>query len=233
MTFSTLRRLAALAAALLLGLAPAQELSADEVLEHVKSEAETLQDAQFTVTGSLTDADGTTLPLELYVQTIPGAKAARADIVQPDALADNAIVLAGDAVYNYTFLTNQVTIFPADDPDALGGLFPEGNVDEGFDLTFNPEQLFRGWQASVTGYADTPLGPAYQLRFVNDEAGALVAYVDATILDGSWVPYTLGFFNAEDKELVSLMITDFVRDQGLEPARVTELPADAEVIDER
>ena len=70
MTFSTLRRLAALAAALLLGLAPAQELSADEVLEHVKSEAETLQDAQFTVTGSLTDADGTTLPLELYVQTI-------------------------------------------------------------------------------------------------------------------------------------------------------------------
>lgn len=225
--------LAALALALLLGLAMAQELSADEVLENVKSEAETLQDAQFTVTGSLTDADGSTLPLELYVQTIPSAKAARADIVQPDVLADNAIVLSGDAVYNYTFLTNQVMVFPADDPDALGGLFPEGNSSEGFDFTLNPEQLFRGWQASVTGYLDTPLGPAYAMRFTNDEAGALVAYVEATILDGSWVPYTLSFYSAEEQELASLTITDFVRDQGLEPARVTELPADAEVIDER
>ncbi len=215
------------------GLALAQDLSAEAILENLRVSAESLQDAQFTLTGSLVDEGGTELPLEIYVQTIPAAEAARADIVQPDALADNAIVLKDDAVYNYTFLTNQITIFPADDPDALGGLFPEGNVGEGFDMTFNPEQLFRGWSATVEGYRESELGNVYDLRFVNEEADALVAYVEVAILDESWTPYSLAFYSAENEPLANLVIEDFARDQGLEPAEVTYLPDDAEIIDER
>lgn len=211
----------------------AQDLSAEQLLENLHTSAESLQDASFTLRGSLTDVDGSVLPLEIYVQAIPDLRAARADIVQPDALADNAIVLAGDTVYNYIFLTNQVTLFATDDPDALGGLFPEGNVDQGFDMTFNPEQLFRGWTSSVQGYGESPLGNVYEMRFVNEEPGALVSYVDASILDGSWVPYTLEFYDEAGQELVSLIIEDFQRDLGLEVDEVTYIPEDAEVIDER
>lgn len=217
----------------LLSVGGAQNLSNDEVLANMKTAADTLQDASFVLTGNLSDQDGTEIKLEVKAQVIPGSKAARAEFIQPDALADNFIVLNGDAVYNYVFLTNQATIFPADDPDALGGLFPQGNVDQGFDFTFNPEQLFRGWRSSVEGYGESPVGNVYNMRFVNEEPDALVAYVDAAIVDDEWRPYTMTFYNAEDTVLVNLTLQDFVRDQGLDPAEVTYIPADAELIDER
>lgn len=211
----------------------AQDLSSDEVLANLKTAAESLQDASFVLTGNLTDPDGTEIALEVDVQVIPGIKAARAEFIQPDALADNFIVLNGEAVYNYVFLTNQATIFPTDDPDALGGLFPEGNVDQGFDFTFNPEQLFRGWSSSVEGYSESPAGNVYEMRFVNEEPDALVAYVDAKIVDGEWRPYTMTFYSSEDTVLAALTLNNFARDQGLDPTEVTYIPDDAELIDER
>ena len=216
----------------LAGLSHAQ-LSSDEVLANLKTAAETLQDASFLLTGNLTDPDGTQIALEVQVQVIPDVEAARAEFIQPDALADNFVVLDGDAVYNYVFLTNQATIFPTDDPDALGGLFPGGNVDQGFDFTFNPEQLFRGWTASVTGYGESPVGNVYNMRFVNEEPDALVAYVDTSIVEAEWRPYILTFYSPEDTVLAQLTLEDFARDQGLDAGEVTYIPNDAELIDER
>ena len=214
-------------------LGEAQNLSSDEVLANMKTAAETLQDTSFVLKGNLTDPDGTEIALEVDVQVVPAVKAARAEFIQPDALADNFIVLNGDAVYNYVFLTNQATIFPTNDPDALGGLFPEGNVDQGFDFTFNPEQLFRGWTVSIMGYGDSPVGNVYEMRFVNEEPDALVAYVDAKVVDGEWRPYTMTFYNPENAVLAAITLTDFTRDQGLDADEVTYIPADTELIDER
>ena len=212
----------------------AQDLSNDEILANMKTAADSLQDASFVLTGNLTDQDGTEIKLEVNVQVVPGAKAARAEFLQPDALADNFIVLNGDAVYNYTFLTNQATIFPADDPDALGGLFPQGNVDQGFDFTFSPEQLFRGWTSSVTGYGESPAGNVYKMHFVNEEPDALVASVDAEVVESaSGGPTLITFYNAEDKVLADITLNDFARDQGLDAGEVTYIPPDAELIDER
>ncbi|CAN5886588.1 outer membrane lipoprotein carrier protein LolA [soil metagenome] len=222
-----------LSALLVVSFGHAQDLSSDEVLANLKTAAETLQDASFLLTGNLTDPDGTQIALEVAVQVLPSVKAARAEFIQPDALADNFIVLNGDAVYNYVFLTNQATIFPTDDPDALGGLFPDGNVDQGFDFTFNPEQLFRGWTSSVTGYEESPVGNVYTMRFVNEEPDALVVYVDASIVEAEWRPYTMTFYSPEDEVLVDLTLEDFARDQGLDPTEVTYIPDDAELIDER
>ena len=223
----------ALLASLLLASAYAQDLSADEITANMKAAGESLQDASFTVTGSLVDPDGTEIQLEVITQVIPGAKAARAEFLQPDALADNFIVLNDEAVYNYTFLTNQATIFTTQDPDALGGLFPEGNVDEGFDFTLDPNQLLRGWEAEVQGYSESPVGNVYEMRFFNEEAEAIVSYVDATIVDGAWYPYTLAFFDVDDTELIDLTVQDYTQDQGLDAEDVTYIPDDAELIDER
>ena len=142
-------------------------------------------------------------------------------------------MLDGEAVYNYVFLTNQVTVLPADDPDALGGLFPEGNVDQGFDFTFDPNQLFRGWSASVESYGDSPVGSVYTMRYTNAEAAAIVSYVEAQIVDEQWFPYTMTFYDQDGEQLAKLILEDFVRDQGLDPGEVTYVPDDAEIIDER
>lgn len=106
--------------------AVAQDLSADEVLTKLEERSTSLTDAYFLLTGTVFDADTQEYALEVDVQFIPGEELARADIYQPDALADNFIIADGNTVYNYLFVTNQVTILNADDPQALGDLLPEG-----------------------------------------------------------------------------------------------------------
>src|SRR5690606_7443853 len=108
-------------------LAAAQEaLPVETVLDNVTTAATELEDGAFLLTGRVIDADGTEFPLEIEIQVMPQLNLASAYIVQPDALADNQIVLDGDSVYSYSFLTHQVTVFDADDPDALGGRLPAG-----------------------------------------------------------------------------------------------------------
>ena len=211
----------------------AQTLSADDILNELKTAADTLQDARFVVTGELNGLSDSPTPLELNVSVVPGVKAAKVEFIQPTELADNFIVMNGEDVYNYVYLTNQVTIFSADDPEALGGLFPEGNSDQGFDFTFNPEQLFRGWSASVEGYRETPEGGVYDMRFVNEEPAASVTYAEASIVAELWYPLSITFYGLEDETLLALNIEDFERDQGLDPEDITYIPDNAEVIDER
>jgi outer membrane lipoprotein-sorting protein len=221
--------LAATSLVLLAAPVSAQQLTADEVLDNIQREAEATEDASFLLTGRLIDPDGTAIALEVEVEVIPGERAARASFIQPDALADNVIVFDDDAVYNYLFLTNQVTVFDADDPDALGGLLGAGEEAEAPSLTLDLEKLFAGWDASVVGYENG----AYRLRLDNKEQGATLDHVLATVQEGTWVPTRLVLMGEGDKMVAELFIEDFRRDQGLSVADVTYIPEDAEVIDER
>jgi outer membrane lipoprotein-sorting protein len=157
---------------------------------------------------------------------------ASAYILQPDALADNILVLDGDTVYNYTFLTHQITVYDADDPDALGGLIGAGEDGE-IQATFDLEQLFSGYEASRVGEADTPEGPADVVRLDNVEEGATVAWVEATIPAATSLPYRLEMHGQDDRLLAELRFEQLRTDVGLSPEEVAYLPEDAEVIDER
>lgn len=221
--------LLALLLALTAGGAVAQDLSAQEVLDNLEREVEATEDATFLVTGRLVDADGTSINLEVDVEVIPSAQVARANFYQPDALADNVIVLDGDAVYNYIFLTNQVTVFDANDPDALGGLLGSGEDGEGVPLTLDLNQLFRGWEPSVEGYEDG----RYRMRLDNLEEGAALGHVLGTIDDTTWQPTELRLFDSDGNIVAELFIEDFESDVGLSPEDVAWIPEDAEVIDER
>ena len=220
---------------LLVSVSLAQNLSDDEILTNLKTSAETLQDASFVLTGNLIDPDGTKIPLELNVSMITDAEVARAEFIQPDALADNFIVVDSQAVYNYVYLTNQATIFNSGDPDALGGLFPEARdeVEERFDFNISLEELYAGWEMSVTGYEESPAGNVYVLRFDNIEEDVIIDHVIARFVDESWHPYALDFFGEDERQLANLVFNDFVQDQGLNPDDLTYIPADAELIDER
>ncbi len=226
------RALAALALLLVSSLVAVAQEDADAVLDRVAATAEALEDATFLLTGRLIDADGTEIALELEVQTIPERRVASVYVLQPDALADNIVVLDGDAVYNYTFLTHQVTVFDADDPDALGGLVgadAEGELEVSFDL----QQLFSGYRASVTGQSDTPEGPATVIRLDNLEEEVRIAWVEATIPDATLLPYRIELYDHDDGLLAELRFENLRTDVGLAAEDVTYLPDDAELIDER
>lgn len=227
--------LALLAILLLAPLASAQEGDADALLAEVTAAAEAIEDAAFLLTGHLVDPDGTEIPLELEMQIVPPAEVASAYVLQPDALADNIIVLDGDTVYNYTFLTNQVTVFDAGDPDALGGLFggaaePE---EESFEFTFDLDRLFAGYETSVVGPAEGAEEPATVLRLDNVDEDAAIARAEAVIVDATSLPSRIELFDPSGDTLAVLNVEDLRTDVGLDPDEVTYLPEDAEVIDER
>ncbi len=207
----------------------AQSLSEDEVLERLRESAESLQDASFVLMGKLYDTDGTEISLEIDVQVIPAAEVARAEFFQPDALADNFIVVDGDRLYNYVFLTNQASLFEVGDPDALGGLLPMTGEGGGFDFTLDIASLFGGWDSSVTAYS----AGIYQMRFDNKEAEVAIAYVEARIREDIWFPVELVFVSPEGRTLAELKFDRVQLDTGLDPEDVRFIPDDAEIIDQR
>ena len=221
--------------ALLTPFAFAQNLSADEILANLEERSTSLQDASFLLTGTLFDTDGQEIALEVEGQFIPGEELAKAYFLQPDALTDNFIIADGNTVYNYLFVTNQVTILNADDPEALGGLLPEGEATGSVNLTPNLGRFFSSdnWDATVEGYEDTPDGPVYRMRFNNVDESANIGYVEATVLDSEWLPQTLNFVQRSGDPLAELQFGDYALDTGLDPAELRDIPQDAERIDQR
>ena len=225
--------LAALALALALPLATAQELDVTTVLDNVTAAARALDDASFLLTGKLVDADGTTITLEIEIEVVPPESLARAYIVQPDALADNEIVLDGAAVYTYTILTNQVMIFDADDPDALGGLLPKGEDGASAEISFDLGAIFAGYDAKLVDVEAGEAGDVYVVNFTNKDQTAQILDVRARIAASDWLPRQLVFIQKDGHVLAELNAENLMLDQGLDPAEVRHLPDDAEVIDNR
>lgn len=231
---TTLRTLALLAVVALVTVAGAQKPDVTAVLDDIKAAANAIKDATFTLTGKLVDSDGTVIPLEVDIQTIPPQHLASAYIVQPDALADNQIVLDGNVVKNYTFLTNQVTLFDANDPDALGGLLPAGPNGQGSpQLSFDLGAIFAGYDASIKDVTTSGGGDVYHLDFVNKDAKAVIQLVEATVPASDWLPHELVFSDKGGRVVADLKVQKLELDQGLDPKKVAYLPADAEVIDNR
>lgn len=218
---------------LLSPFALAQDLTAEEILKNLETSSTTLQDAFFLLTGTVFDTDTQEYTLEVEVEFIPGEELAKAYIYQPDALADNFILVDGETVYNYLFVTNQVTILSADDPEALGDLLPE--TQGSLNLTPDLGRFFNSdnWEANVQGYEESENGPVYRLRFDNLDEGANLDYVEATVLEEVWLPASLSFVQADGTPLAELNFEGYELDTGLDPAVLREIPADAERIDER
>jgi len=214
-------------------LAQNGDLDVDTVLDNIATAARELQDASFMLSGKLIDADGTEIALEIDMLIAPQERLASAYIIQPDALADNQILLDGEAVYSYTFLTHQVTIFDADDPDALGGMLPADEDGATANVSFDLGQIFAGYDATITDISEGEDGPVYHLNFKNIDPAAQILDVDASVPASDWLPRRLVFLGAAGNVLAELNAENLKIDQGIDPAVIRELPADAEIIDNR
>ncbi|MBX3140816.1 MAG: hypothetical protein KF875_08685 [Trueperaceae bacterium] len=232
-SFSAVLGAMTLCAALIAPSAAAQALDVDTVLDNVTTAARDLRDASFLLEGKLVDTDGTIIALEIEIQVVPPAGLASAYIIQPDALADNEIVLDGPAVYNYTFLTNQVMVFDADDPDALGGLLPKGEDGASAEISFDLGAIFAGYVATIADVEQGADGDVYVIEFKNKDPEALILDVIARVFSSDWLPRQLVFMEADGRVMAELNANDLVIDQGLDPEEVRRLPDDAEVIDNR
>lgn len=232
-SFSAILGAMAVCAALVAPSAAAQALDVDTVLDNVTTAARDLRDASFLLEGKLVDTDGTIIALEIEIRVVPPASLASAYIIQPDALADNEIVLDGPAVYNYTFLTNQVMVFDADDPDALGGLLPKGEDGASAEISFDLGAIFAGYVATIADVERGADGDVYVIEFKNKDPEALILDVIARVSASDWLPRQLVFMEADGRVMAELNANDLVIDQGLDPEEVRRLPDDAEVIDNR
>lgn len=208
-------------------------LDVDTVLDNIAQAADALEDVSFLLTGRLVDPDGTAIALEIEIRVIPDLPVASAYIVQPDALADNQIVLDGEAVYNYTFLTHQIAVFDANDPDALGGLLPAGEDGASASISFDLGAIFEGYVASIEEVFESEFGPTYRIHFANRDPDAMVLDVVALVPNSDWLPRQLQFLQADGVLLAELNAENMQVDAGLDPDDVRYLPEDAEIIDNR
>ena len=231
----TLHRRPVLAVLLLsLALVASHALARDvaQVLADLEASAAGIVDVSFVLEGVLIDEAGQNIRVEVEVLAIPGIPAAGLYILRPDAIADNQIVIDGDVVRSYTFITNQVALFDLDDPDAFGGLVEadgEGNLPIDLDLG----AVFAGWDATIVGDEETPRGNAVVLRFDNLDPDAAISYVIALVIEATMDPWRLTFYRSGDELFAELTFRDWQRDQGLTREDVTYLPDDAEVLDRR
>ena len=224
----------ALFATLALVFAPhARAQDVDTVLDNITEAARALDDVSFLLEGKLVNSDGTTFTLEVDILAMPPLNLASAYIIQPDALADNIIVMDGPAVYNYTFLTNQVMIFDSNDPDALGGLLPESEDGATANFNFDLGAIFEGFETSIVEVFEGEHGETYRLQFTNVDPAAEILDVTALVPSSDWLPRTLIFMQADGHVLAELHATQLETNTGLDPEVVRELPSDAEVIDNR
>ncbi len=211
--------------------ARAQEhLSAAEVLAQLEARVERLQDISFTLEGELRDEAGQRIAVEIEVMAIPSPTAASMYIIQPDALADNMVVITESAIYNYTFLTNQVAVYAVDDPEAFGGLLPG---DEVFVLDLDLGSVFAGWEVRLEQVESGGEGDVYTLRFDNVDVTAEIHHVIAVIDASDWLPLRLVFYANEHDLFADLRLMSVAVDTGLDPDEVVWIPDDAEVLDRR
>lgn len=215
----------------------AQDMTGEEIVSAMEAEIDTITDIEARIQGQLQNVGDLDLKLDILVQLIPDAKIARAEFFEPFELADNFILLNEDAVYNYLFLTNQVTILDASDPDAFGTIFPDlADSEEELNYDLSLERLFTGWTAQVLSYqeqeVDGSLENTYRVRL--DSPGASELYIIFDVVDQTWQPHRVQIFEvADDTQVLELYFRDFKRDTGLDADDIGYIPSDAEIIDER
>lgn len=206
--------------------------SVTDALNNIRTAAEDITDGSLLLSGRLYDVDGSIISLELDIMLIPGEELMNVFIFQPDALADNMLVLDGDTIASYTFLTHQVTLFDASDPNALGSIIPaaEGSA-RPLDLSLDITRLFAEFHAElVAGTADST---EIVLRFTAKQPGAVIQAVDATVATSTWLPTALRVEGEGDHLFAELWVSDVQVNPGLSAAELRELPFDAEIIDRR
>ncbi|HGY09235.1 MAG TPA: outer membrane lipoprotein carrier protein LolA [Oceanithermus profundus] len=210
----------------LLGL-PAFALSATELFDQV---AQVLEQAPWEarLQGRIVTPNGDAQEADLIVKSLPEKPIVRIEFQQPDALADNYVVITPDKVYNYLFLTNQVVVYPREKA-RIEGL--------GFDLSRMGDLRKLGEEGEVVwGEPEKTTfekRPAWHLvgRAPDPDASGF-ARVEVWIDREKKRPLRTVFYDAEGKPLSELTWTAF-KTAGFSKDDLVTFPPDAEWIEKK
>jgi outer membrane lipoprotein-sorting protein len=211
----------------------ASQASPQTILQATSEAVQDIRDASLTLQGTLTGPDGSLTEVDAEVLARTEPQAVSVYVYAPAALADNILAFDEDTLYDYAFITNQLTLSDLDDPDALGG--PFGGFDpQMLTQTLDVGDALSAWEGEVLAQGvETPRGPATRLAFTNPESGADVARVEVEIVDADRLPYRIVFRPQDGGMLGELRLLNLEINQGLTRDDVLAFPPDAQVIDER
>lgn len=204
----------------------------DDAVARISAAANEITDASLLLEGRLYDQDGTTIAVELDVMLMPQEELVNFFIYQPDALADNMIILDGDTIASYTFLTHQVTLFDTSDPRAFGDIIPAAkDSTRTLEISLDLNTIFADFGVELI--AGTDEDPFVTVLFYSHDPESLIQEVWATIPTDTWLPAQATVYGADDFMYAELRFTDIATNQGLTADELRELPFDAEIIDRR
>jgi len=206
--------------ALMLGVASAQ--TASEIVAKVDAAQRAAKDISFKVTGTANLESGAQ-KFDMDLSMIPAQNLVRVNFNAPDALADNVIISDGKKVYNYLYLTNQVTVQDVSKTTSAAG----------FNVNF-------AQFADASQY----LTSRYTVKIVDTatQGGAKVFVLEATPKDGGndrnrvwitdqgWRPVRVQSVNSAGRVVADLSISNYKTNSGLTATKLKALPKDAEVI---
>ncbi len=203
-------------------VATASAQTADDVVSRVDAAQKAAKDVSFKVTGNAS-FNGGAQKLDLDVQSIPAQGLVRVNFNAPDAVADNVVVVDKNTVYNYLFLTNQVTVQTVNRAAAQSGM----NLDfsQFTDLTAS---LKGRYDVKLVGTTQDGAGKLYQLEATpkNGAGGRSRVWIS----DQGWRPVRVQVLGDGNQVAADLNITNYKVNAGLSAAKLKALPRDAQVI---
>lgn len=205
------------------GFQTASAQSATDIVSRVTAAANGARDISFKLQGSAT-LDSGAQKLDLDIQSIPAQNLARVNFNAPDALADNVVVVDKKTVYNYLYLTNQITVQDTSKQASQAGF----GLD--FSQFTNAANLltsrFDVKLIDTTGAAGSRL---YQLE-ATPKNNSLGDRNRVWISEQGWRPTRVQVLGAGGKITADINIVNYKLNAGLTPAKLRALPKDAEIV---
>jgi outer membrane lipoprotein-sorting protein len=217
--------LAGVAAFATLALAQATP-TVDDLIKRLESAQKTTKDFKSKITGSV-EQDGKPIRLEANISGIIERKLSRIEFVAPDTLADNILIVDNQNVFNYLFLTNQVTVSRAASGTEVGGFNFNPNQLNDFDTAFPRADLnFAPVKAENTSF-----GRAWLVEATPKKKGDLeYSRAKIWILDNPARVVRFQSFDQNNASQIDVQIPEWRVNQNLKIADLCKLPRDAEMI---
>lgn len=202
-------------------IASASAQTASDIVSRVDAAQKSAKDISFKLSGNAS-LNGQNQKLDLDIQTIPAQNLLRVNFNAPDSLADNVVVVDNKTVYNYLYLTNQVTV------QNLSGAANSAGLNLDFSqLTDLTGSLKTRYDVKLLGSSVENGAKLYQLE-ATPKAGGERARV--WIAEQGWRPVRVQSLNAAGAVSADLTISNYRVNSGLSAAKLKALPKDAQVV---
>jgi outer membrane lipoprotein-sorting protein len=200
--------------------------SIDDLIKRLDAAQKTTKDFKAKIIGTV-EQDSSKIKIEAGISSILDKKLTRIEFVAPDALADNILIVDNQNVYNYLFLTNQVTISKSTSGTEIGGFNFNPSQLNDFNASFPKADLnFEAVKAD-----NTPVGKAWLVEATPKKKGDFeYSRIKIWVLDNPARVYRFQSFDEKNTIQFDIQIPEWKTNQNLKITDLCKLPRDAEIV---